>query len=95
MGRDLPRNWNWMEQLVKKKPEVRVNEITMPGSHDSGMIINRFSFIRRLTENQYEDILQQLRSGIRYFDLRFTYKKGQYIVYHGGDKVCGLGVTLN
>lgn len=25
MGRDLPRNWNWMEQLLKKKPEVRVN----------------------------------------------------------------------
>lgn len=83
-----------MEQLSNKRPDLRINEITMPGSHDSGMIINRFSFIRRLAENQYQDILAQLKSGVRYFDMRFTYKEGKYVVYHGGDLVCGIGVSL-
>ena len=66
----------------------------MPGSHDSGMIINRFSFIKRLTENQYEDILGQLKAGVRYFDIRLTYKNGEYLTYHGGDMLCGIGVSL-
>lgn len=66
----------------------------MPGSHDSGMIITRFSFLKRLTENQYEDILGQLKAGIRYFDLRFTIKNGEYFVYHGNDYIAGLGITL-
>lgn len=66
----------------------------MPGSHDSGMIINRFSFLKRLTENQYEDILGQLKAGIRYFDIRLTIKNGEYVVYHGNDYIAGLGVTL-
>lgn len=38
-----------MEKLMKYKPNLKINEVTMPGSHDSGMIINRFSFLKRLT----------------------------------------------
>lgn len=48
-GRDPPDNSRWMEKLTKIKPDIKINEITMPGSHDSGMIINRFSFLKRLT----------------------------------------------
>lgn len=94
MSRERPKNWRWMEKLLKKKPDLRVNEITMPGSHDSGMIINRFSFIKRVTQNQYEDILGQLKAGVRYFDIRLTYKNGEYVTYHGGDMICGIGVSL-
>lgn len=93
-GRDQPDNSQWMQRLLASRPDVRINYITMPGSHDSGMIINRFSFLKRLVENQYEDIMGQLKAGVRYFDLRMTIKNGQYVVYHGGDLLAGIGITL-
>ena len=51
MGRGIKDNSNWMKNLLMKpsKQNIKLNEIVIPGSHDSGMIINRFSFIKRLT----------------------------------------------
>lgn len=59
------------------------------------MIINRFSFLKRLTENQYDDIFGQLVAGIRYFDLRFTKKFGKYYIYHGNNYIAETGITLD
>ena len=97
MGRGIKDNSNWMKNLLMKpsKQNIKLNEIVIPGSHDSGMIINRFSFIKRLTQNQYDDIFGQLVCGIRYFDLRFTIKNHQFFIYHGNNLVAQTGISLN
>src|SRR5690242_8615025 len=38
-----PDNSNWMRQLVTAKPDVKFNQITMPGSHDAGMYVDNTS----------------------------------------------------
>lgn len=76
--KDEPDNSGWMAALLKRKPDISVNELTMPGSHDAGM-----SKASKCTGGgepawaitQLHSIGGQLARGTRYFDIRpFLYK---------------------
>lgn len=75
----------WMAELMRKKPDIRVNQITMPASHDAGM-----SVATKCTGGgapdwaitQNDSIGGQLVAGTRYFDLRpFLYAKNPDQIY--------------
>ena len=65
---------NWMENI---KDDALVNEIVMPGSHDAGS----YKMVW-LGETQQFNIEQQLKMGVRYFDLRVNKKDDKYIIFH-------------
>jgi hypothetical protein len=79
-----PDNSKWMSELLKIKPKVRLNEITMPGSHDAGMYSTSSCFVSRAewTRTQSDSIANQLRRGSRYFDLRVYYDGTNYRIGH-------------
>ena len=73
----------WMERVQNLVPAITFNQITMPGSHDSGMSkANKCSGLARFspssTITQKHSILGQLNSGTRYFDIRLK-KNGNKI----------------
>lgn len=65
---------NWMNNI---DDEVLVNEIVMPGSHDAGS----YKMVW-LGETQQFNIEQQLKMGVRYFDLRVNKKDDDYVIFH-------------
>ena len=88
-----PDNSNWMRRLMAAKPNVKLNEITMPGSHDAGMYVDNSSKVAtglahegagEWAVTQSQNIRNQLRAGARYFDLRIYYdnNKVQW-AFHG------------
>lgn len=85
--RQEPDNSNWMSELLKIKPNVRLNEITMPGSHDAGMYSTSSCFVSAAewTRTQSDSIANQLRRGSRYFDLRVYYDGANYRIGHFGN----------
>jgi len=58
---------NWMNGL---DPTLKVNQIHIPGTHDSGSYAINVPFLELFTETQALDIIEQLESGIRYFDIK-------------------------
>lgn len=65
---------NWMSKL---RDDILINKINLPGTHNSGTF--RMS---ALGQCQVLSISEQLKIGIRYFDLRFKDKNTLYI-HHG------------
>ena len=59
---------NWMSFLPNTIP---INDINIPGSHDSAMY---FADADKYTRTQVADIEYQLTLGIRYFDIRTRYE---------------------
>lgn len=81
-----PDNANWMRDLLKRKPNARLNDITMPGSHDAGMYTVTETFApasAEVTQTQDDPFLKQLRAGSRYFDVRIWLNHDEYYTYHG------------
>ena len=85
-----PDNSSWMGDLLNLKPEIRLNELTMPGSHDAGM----WTGCPDNAKTQSLSILDQLKAGSRYFDLRTCLSaNGDVWTYHGpswGDKLSNI-----
>lgn len=72
---------NWMGKLLQIKPNIKINEISIPGTHDSGA-----QWGGHTAETQSWDIFQQLDGGIRYFDIRLKPNPDDpngLAVYHG------------
>src|SRR5262249_10515516 len=74
----VPDNSNWMGELLKRKPDVRLNDLTMPGSHDA-RIYKLTGFLDTISkrhpewaQTQYQNFsfADQLAAGSRYFDVR-------------------------
>lgn len=89
MAKQKPDNASWMGELLDRKPGIKLNQITMPGSHDSGMYTTRFRFgivCRSWIRTQSGNINQQLEWGSRYFDLR-VYDTGSHLCIGHFDKV--------
>ncbi|WP_035058529.1 hypothetical protein [Andreprevotia chitinilytica] len=72
-------NSTWMARLIAKAPHLKLNQITMPGSHDAGMYIDNSSKVDNSRGEsgggewaltQHLSIGEQLQAGVRYFDLR-------------------------
>ena len=81
---------NWMSDVPGL---TRVDEIMMPGSHDAGMSEGHHCKPALLAEpytlTQKYDIGEQMMRGVRYFDLRIDYDKGDLVTYHrSGGKGC-------
>jgi hypothetical protein len=57
----------WMERLIAKNPALRLQDITLPGTHESGTAGGNGEMGTRC---QTLTIKQQLAAGIRFFDLR-------------------------
>lgn len=57
----------WMESLYPVIQNRRLNEIVIPGTHDSGC----YQFESVAIKTQDKSIFRQLQAGVRYFDLRF------------------------
>ena len=78
----MPDYSRWMEQTLK--PSKSLKEISIPGSHDSGMYISLNCTVGGAscnTQTQTETMLRQLQSGMRYFDLRPAWTTG--VLYTG------------
>jgi hypothetical protein len=83
---------NWQSLI---KPETIFNKIVTPGTHDSLTFDwgNSYSLIQQYTsywaQTQYLNVMQQLLSGVRYFDARVgickkTFcDKDKIVVFHG------------
>ncbi|WP_263322095.1 hypothetical protein [Endozoicomonas sp. Mp262] len=88
----------WMEDLYGKDSTVKLSEIVIPGSHDSGAFdvsphkdkAAKFKgkpypidFIQNWSETQSKTIRQQLDSGIRFLDFRLESVGNQIHFSHG------------
>lgn len=89
-----PDNSAWMRALLARNPDLKLNEITMPGSHDAGMYADNNKDVAlgiakegggEWAVTQHLTILAQLEAGARYFDLRTWCDDNQIVwTYHGG-----------
>lgn len=75
-----PDNSTWMGKLLAARPNVTLNHLTMPGSHDAGMYREGVS---EHFNTQSLSIADQLQAGARYFDLRVCAWGSELWTYHG------------
>ncbi|CAM1366961.1 putative 1-phosphatidylinositol phosphodiesterase [Tenacibaculum sediminilitoris] len=70
-------NADWMKSLSNSKT---VTTLSIPGTHDSGALYGG-----DLAICQTLSVLEQLKAGIRYFDIRLSYypNEKKFYVYHG------------
>jgi hypothetical protein len=88
----------WMEEISNCIEHKKIQQLAIPGTHDSctSQMDNRF--LNRMLQCQNLSIDEQLDYGIRYFDLRFEncgVTKG-YKIHHGGyTSACTLEHVLD
>ncbi|WP_146186471.1 phosphatidylinositol-specific phospholipase C domain-containing protein [Pedobacter sp. HMWF019] len=81
----------WMSLLDSS---TKLSEIVIPGSHDAGMseLNHCFGGVKLncgIIHTQALNILQQLKTGSRYFDVRVDYDHRELVTYHrSGDAGC-------
>lgn len=78
----------WMEENRQVIGNMRVNDMFIPGTHDSGAFILNYSPFKdnRLTKYLYtqdETIVEQLIHGARLLDLRVALVDGKFWINHG------------
>jgi 1-phosphatidylinositol phosphodiesterase len=69
-------NTDWMAWLPNK---ALLSELSIPGTHDTGA--SRFGGDAALTQSM--DLQEQLKSGIRAWDIRLKEESGRLKIYHG------------
>jgi hypothetical protein len=76
-----------MGDLLAQHPtfgNIKINNIMMPGSHDSGTFNTGAATSGDHTaRTQSLDINHQLAAGVRYFDLRIKVRNSVFYAYHG------------
>jgi len=93
-----PDNSNWMGNLLSRKPNVRLNELVMPGSHDAGVYTTTNCTLACQPEwarAQGLNSAEQLKAGSRYFDFRVYYDGHDYRLGHFGSAGGCYGATLS
>lgn len=80
----------WMEQIYGKSPKIKLCDIIIPGTHDSAT----WKGFTAISKTQSKSIADQLKMGVRYFDLRIG---DDYIITHGIENgpALSLLVTLD
>ncbi|KAF8826056.1 hypothetical protein HHX47_DHR6000760 [Lentinula edodes] len=69
---------SWMTALANMKPNLRITDITIPGTHDT-CAISAVPWVA----TQSMSVIAQLNAGIRYFDLRCKLVDRSLMMYHG------------
>ncbi|MET0556877.1 MAG: hypothetical protein ABW221_27810 [Vicinamibacteria bacterium] len=85
----------WMERRLGTLGRKRLGDLVLPASHDAGMYK---AAIPALARNQSLSIHEQLRYGIRYFDLRPMWGfagRGPWLIHHGGIPGPSVQTVLN
>lgn len=72
---------NWMQQRLPLLGGRTLRQLVLPGSHDSGMYLYGISVLGKTQSLSFYD---QLRYGIRWFDVRFTWDADErtFYIYH-------------
>lgn len=88
----------WMHDMYKDYPTAKLNEIVIPGSHDSATDLMskqspfaKFNKLHRVSpdmvckwaKTQHHSIYEQLMDGIRYLDLRLENHHSGWKTFHG------------
>lgn len=70
--------------------DAALNDVVTVGSHDSGTL-----GMMPLAETQGHSFADQLKGGVRYFDIRVTEKNGELVIFHGPIKGQKFEKVLN
>lgn len=84
---------DWMHTLVSAHYQASLSDICIPGSHDAAMYISQHctAFANHgNTQTQYLTMKNQLEAGLRIYDVRPVYYKGDFYTQHS-TKCDGLG----
>ncbi|BFF95217.1 PI-PLC X domain-containing protein 1 [Drosophila madeirensis] len=108
-GRILAKNCvrahpRWMNELRSVVGELRLRDLFIPGTHDSGSYRPNFdpllreSLVTKYALTQDDDIMGQLMHGVRYLDIRVGYYRAsqeKFFIYHGITKQRPLQEVIN
>ena len=61
---------------------VKLNELSLPGTHDTMAYLDS-NFFTLYTNTQSMPLEEQLKSGIRYLDIRLAADNNKFTIYHG------------
>lgn len=88
---------NWMAQNLPYIGCLTLQELVLPGSHDSGMSTIQYPAGGNSanTQTQSLDIYGQLQAGVRYFDIRPTISHGAYYTGHYSDRLGANGQSMS
>lgn len=89
---------NWMGSLYKQHTDVRLRDIAIPGTHDSGAFsIKSIKPVEHVLVTQSRDLCQQAQDGIRYFDLRVRNSddENQFYIVHNVAKGDELSLVID
>src|SRR6185295_19822227 len=77
---------DWMNQLITGNPnkDITLTDITVPAAHDAGTYVQTICSVANScnTQTQHLDISDQLKAGIRIFDIRPVLYNGEYYTQH-------------
>lgn len=73
--------WNWMEAIRDKIKDLAPSQIVMVGTHNSGSFTTDMTVCGR---NQWNNIGDQLRDGVRALDIRVMKSFGGLYMHHSG-----------
>ncbi|KAK9498981.1 hypothetical protein O3M35_003508 [Rhynocoris fuscipes] len=96
----LSSNPRWMEDSKKIIRNLKIKEMFLPGTHDSGAFYLAYEPFKETRLNKYvfaqdETVLEQLIHGARYLDFRIGYYKGTWWLNHGVFQVQPLEHVLD
>ncbi len=95
----VPDHSSWMGNLVVQKPDVALNQLVLPGSHDAGMYTITANWALgggdEWAQTQTLPFSGQLAAGSRYFDVRVYMYRGKLITGHGTGSYGAYGGYLS
>ncbi|MDC9589059.1 hypothetical protein PSI23_06935 [Xenorhabdus sp. XENO-10] len=87
---------SWMQDYSNILGELPINKLCIPGSHDAGMstVTWKTTLVSECnTLTQSNDVLGQLKLGIRYFDIRPVLSDGKFFTGHYRDIIVWEGAN--
>ncbi|KIW11624.1 hypothetical protein PV08_10926 [Exophiala spinifera] len=87
---------DWMEQNLGLIGCLTLQDIVLPGSHDSGMSQINYAHGGTADNSQTQtlSVLGQLEAGVRYFDVRPSISHGQFYTGHYTDELGANGESM-
>lgn len=95
---------NWMNEMRDVINDLRLRDLFIPGTHDSGSYRPNFdpllreTLVTKYALTQDDDIRGQLMHGVRYLDIRVGYYRPaaeKFFIYHGITKQRSLQEVIN